>query len=317
MRLIDLHCDTLYRLRFESVPDIKSMELCANLSELKKAGTLAQFFACYTNVESTDGDYDQCYQDVLRMIEILETQCDIFQDELALAKDYDQILENEKEGKVSGILTVEEGGILNGRMERLEILYKKGVRLITLMWNYENCLGYPNSRKISEMKKGLKSFGVETVKRAAELGMILDVSHASDQSFWDILTYADGPVVASHSNCRELSKHPRNLSDDMIRALAKKGGIAGLNFYGPFLGIEDESRLEDMASHIQHMIKIGGEEFPAIGTDFDGFGGMKYQDIPSAGYMERLWEYLKKQNFSERILDKIWHGNAERILKEI
>ena len=102
--------------------------------------------------------------------------------------------------------------------------------------------------------------------------MIIDVSHASDGTFRDIMAIAKGTVIASHSNCREIAKHPRNLTDEMIWQLADAGGIAGLNLYGPFLGREKESRIEDMTAHILHMLNKGGSDFPAIGTDFDGFG---------------------------------------------
>ena len=103
--------------------------------------------------------------------------------------------------------------------------------------------------------------------------------------------------------------HPRNLTDDMIRALANTGGIAGLNFYGAFLGNEHASKLEEMAMHVLHMLDVGGSEFPAIGTDFDGFDGIEELDIPDASQMERLWEALRKKGLSENQLDKIWNGN--------
>lgn len=167
------------------------------------------------------------------------------------------------------------------------------------------------------MKQGLKPFGKEVVEYMGELGMIADVSHASDGTFWDILKYAKGPVVASHSNCRAIADHPRNLTDEMIHALSDAGGVAGLNFYGPFLGNPVVSGIEDMVRHILHMIKIGGSEFPAIGTDFDGFDGMKILEIPDVSHMEKLWNALKKEGVSESQLDKIWYGNAVRILKNM
>ena len=230
---------------------------------------------------------------------------------------FEEIMENKKQEKISAVLTVEEGGVLNGEMERLDFLYQKGVRLITLMWNYENCLGYPNSRDQNVMQKGLTSFGSDVVRRMGELGMIVDVSHASDGSFYDVLGNARGPVVASHSNCRALCSHPRNLTDEMIRDLANAGGVAGLNFYGAFLGTKDASLLEEMTAHVQHMVRVGGSDFPAIGTDFDGFDGMKHLDIPDASHMEKLWDALKKSGLSERQLDKIWSENVLRIFRSI
>ncbi|MFR3390118.1 MAG: dipeptidase [[Clostridium] scindens] len=145
-----------------------------------------------------------------------------------------------------------------------------------------------------------------------ELGMIIDLSHASDGTSRDVLEYAaKGPVVASHSNCRAIADHPRNLSDEMIRKLANAGGVAGLNFYGPFLGNDEESRIDQMVAHILHMIRTGGSEFPAIGTDFDGFDGMTVGGyVPDISQMEKLWDALKKAGVGERQLDKLWGGNG-------
>ena len=187
---------------------------------------------------------------------------------------------------------------------------------MTLMWNYENCIGHPNSRDGEIMEKGLKEFGIQAVERMGELGMIVDVSHASDGTFRDILEYAESPVMASHSNCRALCSHPRNLSDDMIRALAEKGGIAGLNFCGAFLGTAKDSKIEEMTAHLLHMIQVGGREFPAIGTDFDGIEEV-HMDIPRVDGMEKLWEALKKKGISENQLDLIWSGNALRVLQAL
>lgn len=324
MNLIDLHCDTLSRLLCEKTgQDLKNTDCDVSLSGMREAGTMAQFFACFTCLSEHQKDknsgegYEECYKQALELIELMEKQCALFPEEIVLSRSYEEIMKNKEGSKISAVLTVEEGGILNGRPERIGFLYEKGVRLMTLMWNFENCLGYPNSRDARVMERGLKDFGVETVRQMGKLGMIVDVSHASDGSFWDIVKYAQGPVIASHSNCRALSGHPRNLSDDMIHALADKGGIAGLNFYGVFLGTETQSRIEEMAEHILHMMKTGGREFPAIGTDFDGFGGMEHMDIPNISQMGRLWDALKKKGLSEDQLDLIWSGNALRVLKAL
>lgn len=333
MRLIDMHCDTLWRLlcfekekekrgAAEGTKDFSEEDLmqnsgCITIPGMRKAGTLAQFFACFTYLDHAEGGYEECYEDVLAMIQILDSQCEKYPGEIAHAYSFRDIRENEVEGKISAVLTVEEGGVLNGKMERLLELYRKGVRLITPIWNYENCFGYPNSRDPQAMKLGLKEFGKEAVEYAGRLGMIVDVSHASDGAFQDILDCAKGPVAASHSNCRALCGHPRNLSDEMIRKLANAGGIAGLNFYGPFLSGRKESKLEDMTAHIMHMIRMGGSEFPAIGSDFDGFDGMEYEDIPWVGDMELLWHGLKKAGITESQLDGIFRKNAQRVLKSL
>ena len=320
MNLIDMHCDTVMQLfHRKGRENLKDNQFGISIPRMRKAGTLAQFFACFTCVEEykDQGGFDTCYDRVLEMIALFEKQMNLFQEDIAQARTYEKIMENRKQEKMSAVLTVEEGGVLNGEMERLDFLYQKGVRLITLMWNYENCLGYPNSRDQNVMQKGLTSFGSDVVRRMGELGMIVDVSHASDGSFYDVLGNARGPVVASHSNCRALCSHPRNLTDEMIRDLANAGGVAGLNFYGAFLGTKDASLLEEMTAHVQHMVRVGGSDFPAIGTDFDGFDGMKHLDIPDASHMEKLWDALKKSGLSERQLDKIWSENVLRIFRSI
>lgn len=320
MNLIDMHCDTVMQLfHRKGRENLKDNQFGISIPRMRKAGTLAQFFACFTCVEEykDQGGFDTCYDRVLEMIALFEKQMNLFQEDIAQARTYEEIMENKKQEKISAVLTVEEGGVLNGEMERLDFLYQKGVRLITLMWNYENCLGYPNSRDQNVMQKGLTSFGADVVRRMGELGMIVDVSHASDGSFYDVLGNARGPVVASHSNCRALCSHPRNLTDEMIRDLANAGGVAGLNFYGAFLGTKDASLLEEMTAHVQHMVRVGGSDFPAIGTDFDGFDGMKHLDIPDASHMEKLWDALKKSGLSERQLDKIWSENVLRIFRSI
>ncbi len=318
MKLIDMHCDTIWKLMdIDKEGDLMKNNCSVSIPGMKRAKTLAQFFACFLYIEDMAGGYEEGYQHVHEMIDFMEEQIKKFPEDIACAYSYEDVMNNEADGKISAILTVEEGGILNKDIDRLEVLQQRGIRLITPMWNNENCIGFPNSRKPSIMEKGLTPFGIEMVKRMGELGMIVDVSHASDGAFSDILRYSRGPVVASHSNCRELCAHPRNLTDEMIHNLARLGGGAGLNFYGPFLGTEDASLVEEMAAHILHMIQCGGEEFPMIGTDFDGFDGMRRLDIPKAENMERLWEALKKKGVSESQLDKIWSGNALRILKSL
>lgn len=320
MKLIDMHCDTLWKLMdLDKEGNLEENHCSVSIPYMKEAGTAVQFFACFTcfgDYENTGG-YDCAYEHVKSMIAYMKQQTECFSEELALADSWNSIEEHMSCGKISAVLTVEEGGILNGKIERLEELYREGIRLMTLIWNYENCIGFPNSQDASVMAAGLKPFGREVVERMGELGMIVDVSHASDGTFWDILECAHGPLVASHSNCRAITPHQRNLTDDMIRALAERGGIAGVNFYGPFLGNPKVSSVDRMVRHILHMINVGGSEFPAIGTDFDGFDAMEHMDIPDVAHMGILWDALKKSGIAESQIDKIWYGNAARVLKSI
>lgn len=316
MKLIDMHCDTIWKMMdLDKKGSLMENSCSVSIPGMKRAGTMAQFFACFVYVKEMKGGYEEGYRHVQEMLDFAQGQIKKYPEHIAHAYSYEDVMQNDAKGKISAILTVEEGGILNGRLERLEALQQRGVRLMTLMWNYENCIGFPNSCDTSVMEKGLKPFGIETVERMGELGMIADVSHASDGTFYDVIRYVKGPVVASHSNCREIKKHPRNLTDEMIRCLAESGGGAGLNFYGAFLGTDNASIIDEMTAHILHMIRCGGENFPMIGTDFDGFDGIEKLEIPKVEYMDRLWDALKKKGVSESGLDKLWSGNALRILK--
>ena len=322
MNLIDMHCDTLWRLTdLGGRGDLLENDGSVSLRLLEKEKALAQVFACFVHRDAMEGEsgqeqYDVGYQHVLSMLAYLQEQVGKYADRAAVASCPADIERIRRAGKTGVIPAVEEGGILGGRLERLDTLFQKGVRIMTLLWNYENCLGFPNSRDGRVMERGLKPFGIRTVERMNELGMMVDVSHASDGVFRDVLRHSRKPVLATHSNCRALADHPRNLTDEMLKKLGEKGGAAGLNFYGPFLGTPEESALEEMTAHILHMIHVGGADLPAIGTDFDGFDGVEHLDVPDTGCMELLWETLRRAGLSEEQLDKIWYKNFLRVWRE-
>jgi membrane dipeptidase len=199
-------------------------------------------------------------------------------------------------------------------MANLSLLYNKGVRLITLSWNYPNEIGYPN-HKWQYQQEGLTDFGNDVVAEMNRLGMIIDVSHLSDQGFYDVARLSTQPFVASHSNARSVKGHLRNLTDEMIRILADHGGIAGINFSHNFLGHSDHSRIEDMVAHIQHFRKVGGIEVAALGTDFDGIESVV--EVRHIGEMAKLVDALAKASFTEDEIEKICYKNALRVIKEV
>lgn len=322
MSLIDMHCDTLLKLADPCAKeDLYKNPYRVSIPSMKKAGVFAQFFACFVRISRMEGNTpeercDAGYRRVCELVDYMRKQERIYRQDMRVAVSAENLADHKRRGVISAVLTVEEGGILNGDMERLDALNNLGIRLITLLWNEENCIGHPNSRDAGKMEMGLKPFGIQTVERMNELGIIIDVSHASDGTFWDVVRYSKKPVVASHSNCRALCAHPRNLSDDMIHALAERGGAAGLNFYGRFLGGADESRIDAMVQHIKYMINVGGSDFPAIGTDFDGFEEMDVLEIPDISQMDLLRNALQKAGITPKQIDKIWSENALRVVEE-
>ena len=325
MRVIDMHCDTVSKLRtMGKKQNLNKNELCVDLERLQESGTWIQYFACFTDAVkySTGKEYgekfssevwEKAWKEVIMLLDSLKGE----------ESEQFQVFHIRKEAEqckhiVYGLATVEEGGVLNGKMERLEQLYKRDVRLITLTWNYENCIGYPNSRERSVMERGLKPFGINVIEQMNERKMLIDVSHLSDGGFWDCIQHSKVPVIASHSNARALCQHPRNLSDEMLRALSEKGGVAGLNFYPFFLKTDGQVIVADIARHAKYMIKTAGEDVVALGTDFDGFEtDIQEGYISHVGQMELVWEACKAAGITERQLDKICWKNAWRVMKDV
>ena len=218
---------------------------------------------------------------------------------------------------MSAVLTIEDGRSVRGKVDNLKRFYDMGVRLITLTWNYENCFGYPNSYDPDVMGRGLKPFGLEAVEYMNELGMIVDVSHLSDAGFYDVASHAKRPFVASHSDARAICPAVRNLTDDMIRLLAEKGGVTGLNFCPSFLNAQKDypGTAADVARHAAHIIKVGGEDCLGLGSDFDGI--RTHAELPGADAMPVLEDALAKAGLTARQRDKVMGENVLRVYREV
>lgn len=323
MKYIDLHCDTLLAAFEKGKTQINVMpEAMIDVERLKKGGAAAQFFAIFMLPEAEKNNSGRMIPEddvyISELSGILHNSIQENEKNLAFARNGAQLEENLKNGKISAFLTLEDGRSINGSMEKLERYYDMGVRLISLTWNYANCLGFPNSPDEELMSKGLTAFGKEAVERMEELGMLVDVSHLSDGGFYDVADICKGPFVASHSNCRSLTPHPRNLTDEMIRIVAEKGGVIGLNFAPGFLGKDihnSDSRVDDMILHLQHLWNKGGEDCLALGSDLDGIGGNL--EIGSPDRMPRLFDAMGKAGFSTRMIEKMAYENAARVICDV
>jgi len=309
MQLIDLHCDTILHLMDQPQLELKMNDLSVDIQKLKKANAVAQFFALYIDLEEHPNALQRC----LNMLDVFYQQIEKNSNDIALTRNVQELYSNQKQGKISAFLTIEEGGALEGRLENLRNFYRLGVRLLTLSWNYPNEIGYPNSKKQYQIQ-GLTEFGQQVVQEMNELGMIIDVSHLSDQGFYDVANLSKKPFIASHSNARTILDHGRNLTDDMIRQLAEKGGIMGINFYGSFLGPSGESKVDDMVAHMKHIYHVGGIDVLAIGTDFDGIECSL--EIANIGEIHKLMDALVKSGFTASEIDKIFYKNSLRVMQE-
>lgn len=309
MNIIDFHCDTISKI-YDNNYNLSSNNLSIDLQKLKKANSLAQFFALFVDLNSTDNPLEKC----LSMLDRFYLELEKNSAYIALAKNYDELISNEHKGKISAFLTIEDGASLKGSIANLRNFHRLGVKLITLTWNYPNEIGYPN-KNYKYQNKGLTPFGIKVIEEMNKLHMIIDVSHLSDKGFYDVAKFSRAPFMASHSNSRAVTNHPRNLTDDMIKILATNGGIIGLNLFGEFLGGEEYSRIEDMIAHIKHIVKVGGTDVLALGSDFDGIDSIL--EIDNIGEIYKLIDALKQNGFTDDIIEKFMCKNALRFLKDI
>lgn len=320
MKVVDMHCDTigeLWKAEKAGKPiSLRSNSLHIDLEKMQKGDYLLQNFAMFVFL----GREKDPLVNVLEMIDVYNRAMAENADLIAPVLKYEDIEKNRAAGKLSGMLTIEEGAVLKGNPYVVRSLYRLGVRMLTLTWNFENEIGYPNT--IVKAKDydpsrhyGLKPEGIEIVREMNRVGMIVDVSHLGDDGFWDVVKYCDGPFVASHSNARAVCNHTRNMTDDMIRALADKGGVMGLNFCGDFLNPNGKSRVEDMVRHAKHILNVGGSDILGLGTDYDGIDGDL--ELDHCDKMQLLAQGMDRQGFSTEQIEKIFHGNVLRLYREV
>lgn len=315
MKYVDMHCDTITKL-YKQSGNLSDNDMHIDINKLKKGECLLQNFAIFTNLANEDSNFTKA------SIDYYYSQLELNKDSIRPVYKYEDILNNENNGYINAMLTLEEGSVVDKDLNNLNWFYDKGVRMITLTWNYPNGIGYPNVDLSVEhnndptydfnTKDGLTDFGIEYVKRCNDLGIIIDVSHLSDKGFYDVCKYSDKPFVASHSNARSVCKAGRNLTDDMIKMLAQKGGVTGLNYCSAFIDNDDQNftTIEGMVKHINHIVNIGGIDCVGLGSDFDGIeNGLEIKD---ASGVQLLYKELKKY-YSEDDIEKIFYKNVLRV----
>ncbi len=305
--IIDAHCDTLTELtkRGETLAD---NSLSVSLSKLKRYPGFVQFFAIWLSDESKS-PFSEALFFIDRYYEELKKNQENIVPVLS-GKAMERVL---AEGGIGALLTIENGNCLEGKLHRLALLYRLGVRAMTLTWNGENELGYG----VECSRGGLSDVGRRVVYEMNRLGMLIDVSHLSEQGFWEVLSLTKAPVMASHSNARAVCSHKRNLTDEQILAISKAGGVIGLNFYPLFLSNSGEASIEDYLRHIDRILSVGGENCLGLGSDFDGFTEPRAEELSSADAYQSLFLELSKRGYPDRVLQKIAYGNFLGLAKRV
>jgi len=229
----------------------------------------------------------------------------------AIAHSISEVKANKQKGIRSIMLGIENGLALEGNIENVGYFAKRGITYITLCHNGDNDVC--DSCRGKQSHGGLSDFGKQVVKEMNRLGILVDLSHAGESTFYDCIKESEAPIVCSHSNCRALCDHPRNLTDDQMRALAAKGGVMQITMYPGFLEKNENATILDALKHLEHAIEIMGIDHVGIGTDFDGDGGVP--GLRNASEMINLTRFLIKEGYSDEDIEKIWGGNWMKLLK--
>lgn len=232
---------------------------------------------------------------------------------LSLARTPADLYADKQQGRKSIMFAIENGLALEHDLSNVKRFAQRGVVYITLCHNGDNDIC--DSARGCNTHDGVSQFGEQVIRQMNACGIMVDLSHAGEKSFYDALQISETPIVCSHSNCRALCDHPRNLTDDQLRALAARGGVAHTTLYGGFLRKQGEASILDAISHLEHAIEVMGIDHVGLGTDFDGDGGVR--GIADSSELINFTLHLLRRKYSERDIRKIWGGNWLRVMTEV
>ena len=303
MRLIDFHCDTPVEL-YKKRASVFENDLMVDVKKARCFRSYTQLAAVFCPPHLPDCEGLGYVESVLRYLK---------QSGAAMISERKAFLQSVQSGYPAFIPSVEDARVLNRDLCNIDTLYALGVRFATLLWRDESIIG-----GAWNTNAGLTLFGKKAVSHFLDLGIIPDVSHASAASLEDTaaLCIAYGkPLVATHSNAFSIAPHKRNLSDEQIRSVARTGGVIGVNLYPPFLSCRDDATLDDVVAHIQHLVRIAGEEAIVLGSDLDGIDLLP-KSIFDVSSLLLLADVMKANGFTERQIDLVLFENGHRFLSE-
>jgi membrane dipeptidase len=323
-----------------------------NVAALKQGGVSAQFFAVYVDSSYVKGNHSA--NRTLQMIDTVRHDIvERYPNDFTLATTADEIERIHKQGKIAALMGIEGGHAIEDSLRLLRDYYDLGIRYMTLTHTNTNSWADSSGdveKAGIEHHNGLTPFGKQVVREMNRLGMMVDISHVADKTFWDALQTSSAPIIASHSSCRVLCNVPRNMTDDMIAGLAKKGGVMQINFNCGFLseksaaaakGVEaallarvgaasmsDDALIEeyrkkvppatlaDVVAHIDHAVKVGGIDAVGIGSDFDGVSCTP-TGLEDVSKFPNLTRALLEKGYSEADIRKIYGGNTLRLMRAV
>ncbi len=306
---LDTHCDT--PMLFPQGIDfgVRDPRILVDLPKMTEGMLDATIMVAYIpqTMETSAFDYANGIFDKIGTI------VSDLSDHVALARTPDDLWQNKMTGKKSIVLGIENGKALEGQLQHVQHFADRGIVYITLCHNGDNDIC--DSARGSQTHGGVSDFGAKVIGEMNRLGLMVDLSHAAESSFYDALQISKTPIVCSHSSARALCDHPRNLTDDQMRALAQAGGVCQITLYNGFLKREGQATVLDAMDHLEHAIRVMGIDHVGLGTDFDGDGGVP--GLADASELTLFTRQLLRRRFSDADIQKIWGGNFLRVMRQV
>jgi membrane dipeptidase len=357
---VDTHCDTpMDLLRSDFDLGVRHEEGCVDFPRMKEGGLNAEFFAVFIGQgPRDDSSFNKVHKRALEVFDAIHKNVLKNSTLAELALTPEDAYRIKKSGKIAAFIGVENGYPIGKDITRVKEFYDLGARYITLSHSRNNDICDSSTDPKGAENEGLSPFGKEVVSEMNRLGMMVDVSHISDKSFYDVIKLSKAPVIASHSSCRALCENPRNIDDNMLLALKQNGGVIQIcilsNYlkapeanpeqeaklkelrdkYGDFNKLPDSlmrkmrseyrtiqkkyeklATVKDAVDHIDHVVQVIGIDHVGIGTDFDGGGGI--EGCKSAADMKNITIELVRRGYTKQDIEKIWGGNAMRVLAAV
>lgn len=328
--VIDSHCDTPMFFHYPQVNIVENDKLWVDpadfgekdeqplLYEIKvdarkmRQGRVDAVFMVAYIPQSTPAD--ETYGKADRLLNTIITQAKGSGNRISIATSYAEFCNNKRNGIPTVFLGIENGCALTGNLDNIDYFYRLGVRYITLCHNGDNLL-CDSAMQSLDTHNGLSEFGRQVVLKMNAVGMMVDVSHVGEKSFWDTVALSTKPIIASHSCCKVLRNHPRNLTDEQIRAIARSGGVVQICLYKHFLSDTDVATVADAVRHIKHVVELVGVDYVGIGSDFDGGG--EIAGATSENQLINITKALIKEGFDDDEISKILGGNLLRVFRSI
>lgn len=314
--VLDSHCDTPMKFTPDFDFALRHEDVKVDLPKMQEGLEDAVFMVAYLEQGPRDeASLRAATEKAVNLLFQIAEQAKHHPRQVAIAYTADDLPSLKAAGKKAIFLGIENGYAIGKDIANLTLFKQMGVTYITLCHNGDNDLC--DSARGSGEHGGLSPFGREVVREMNRLGLLIDLSHAADSTVNDVLETSAAPVIASHSSCRALCPHPRNLTDEHIRAIAAKGGVVQICLYGPFLRDDGSATVLDAADHIDHAVRLAGIDHVGIGTDFDGDDTEVLPGCRAANELPNLTVELLRRGYSEAQLAKLWGGNLLRVLNAI